>query len=73
MNAKYMIKLLEKCCGDARECHPNDARMRGLYFVVALANELDVCGEPLGPRIRALASPLSDADYVPASAAADAS
>jgi hypothetical protein len=62
MNAKNMLKILEKCAADARECFPNDARNRCNFFTLTLSNELDLVGEPLGPRIRALSSPLSDAD-----------
>ncbi|MFS2004631.1 hypothetical protein ACEN9F_13495 [Duganella sp. CT11-25] len=72
MNAKNMLKLMEKCTADARECYPNDACMRSMFFVVALANELDLLEEPLGPQLRALSSARTNADYVPANIVGDA-
>lgn len=64
MNVKYMIKLLEKCSADARECYPNDAELRSLYFARALGTELAVLGEPCGPVIANLMSARSNANYM---------
>lgn len=70
MNAKNMLKLLGKCAADARACCPNDSNGRSTYFLLALANELDLVAEPIAPVLRAIASPLTNADYLAAGAAA---
>ena len=64
MNAKYMIKLLEKCSADARACYPNDAELRSMYFARALGTELAVVGEPCGPVVANLMSPRTNANYI---------
>jgi hypothetical protein len=69
MNAKNMLKLLEKCATDARACFPNSASGRSGYFLQALANEFDLVEEPLAPLLRALPCPLTDADYATSVAA----
>jgi len=72
MNAKNMLKILEKCAADARACFPNSASGRSGYFLQALANEFDLVEEPLAPLLRALPCPLTDADYTPAGGAESA-
>lgn len=64
MNVKYMIKLLEKCSTDARECYPNDAELRSMYFARALGTELAVLGEPCGPLVANLMSTRTNANYI---------
>ena len=64
MNVKYMIKLLEKCSADARECYPNDAELRSMYFARALGTELAVVGEPCGPLVANLMSTRTNANYI---------